>query len=160
MNKEQERVRGFYKEFLSWKAEGVGMWIGAGILEVLFVVMMMIPYQEMKLDIGLVGLPAILGFAGAALYIAPYITFHEGQNSVSIYEKIKYLPIDYCEIKKMRVTKLVLFVAKIFPVVLVCNLFFTYYGFGAIKAEDIIYVILLGMVWPIGSNLPYAWFGK
>ena len=160
MKKEQIRVRKFYKEFLSWKAEGVGMWLGSIIIEVFFVVMAVIPYQEMKQDIWLVGLPMIFGFAGGALYVAPYITFFENQKSVSIYEKIKYLPIDYQEVKKMRLEKLMIFEARIFLIVLVCNLFFSYFGFGAIAAEDVAYVVLIGLVCPIVSNLPYVWFSK
>lgn len=160
MNSEQFKVRKFYKEFLSWKADNVGMWIGAGIIEVLFVIMMMIPYPEMQTDLGFVVLPLMFGFFGPMLYIAPYITFREGQTSVSIYEKLKYLPIDYREIKKMRLINLVLFAGKVFPVILICQLFFTYFGYGAIRVEDVIYAILLGIVWPIVSNLPYAWFRK
>ena len=43
MKKEQQKVRAFYKEFLSWKAESIGQWIGAGFLEVVFGIMMMVP---------------------------------------------------------------------------------------------------------------------
>lgn len=160
MNAEQIKVRKFYKEFWSWKADNVGIWIGAGIIEVLFVIMMMIPYPEMQTDMGFVALPLMFGFFGPMLYMVPYITFREGQNSVSIYEKLKYLPIDYKEIKKLRLTKLVLFVAKIFPIILICQLFFTYFGYGSIRGEDVVYAALVGLVWPVVSNLPYAWFSK
>lgn len=160
MNSEQLKVRKFYKEFWPWKADNIGMWIGAGIIEVLFVIMMMIPYPKMQADMGFVVLPLMFGFFGPMLYMVPYITFREGQNTVSIYEKLKYLPIDYKEIKKLRLIKLVLFAVKIFPIILICQLFFTYFGFGNIRIEDVIYVILVGLVWPIMSNLPYAWFNK
>lgn len=160
MNSEQLKVRKFYKEFLSWKADNVGMWIGAGIIEVLFVIMMMIPYPEMQADTGFVVLPLMFGFFGPMLYMFPYITFREGQNTVSIYEKLKYLPIDYREIKKMRLIKLVLFVVKIFPIILICQLFFCTFGFEMIRTEDVVYTILVGLVWPIVSNLPYALLGK
>ncbi|MBR3769436.1 MAG: hypothetical protein IKL06_02775 [Lachnospiraceae bacterium] len=160
MNKEQEKIFSFYKEFWSWKAENIGMWIGAGILEFLFGIFMMIPYAEMQSDMGMIVLPMLMGFGGGAMYIAPYITFREGQDTVSIYEKIKYLPIDYREVKKLRVKKLVLFVAKIFAVILAFKLFFSTYGTEWIRSIDIIYTILVGLVWPIVSNLPYAWFSK
>lgn len=160
MNREQEKIFAFYKEFWSWKADNIGMWIGAGIVEVLFGIFMMIPYPEMQSDMGFVVLPMIMGFGGAAMYIAPYISFREGQDTVSIYEKIKYLPIDYLEVKKMRLRKLVQFVAKVFVIIFVCQMFFTYYGFGAIRPEDVIYAVLVGLVWPIVSNLPYAWLSK
>lgn len=160
MNAEQMKVRKFFKEFWSWKAENVGMWLGSGIIEVLFGIMMMIPYPEIQADMGLVALPLMFGFFGPMLYMVPYITFREGQNTVSIYEKLKYLPIDYKEIKKLRLSKLVLFVAKIFPIIFICQLFFTYFGYGHIRTEDVIYAVLVGLVWPVVSNLPYAWFSK
>lgn len=94
------------------------------------------------------------------MYIAPYITFREGTDTVSIYEKIKYLPIDYREVKKLRLKKLIQFVAKIFVIIFVCQMFFTFFGVGAIRGEDILYVILIGFVWPIISNFPYVWFSK
>jgi len=160
MNKEQERIFAFYKEFWSWKADNIGMWIGAGILEVLFGIFMMIPYSEMQSDMAFVVLPMMLGFGGGAMYIAPYITFREGMDTVSIYEKIKYLPIDYREMKKLRVKKLVQFVAKVFVIMFGCQMFFTYFGVGKIRLADVVYAILVGLVWPILSNLPFAYFSK
>lgn len=160
MSKEQEKIFAFYKEFWSWKAENIGMWIGAGILEVLFSIFMMIPYSEMQSDMGFVVLPMMMGFGGAAMYIAPYITFREGQETVSIYEKIKYLPIDYQEVKKLRVKKLVQFVARGFAVILVFKLFFSTFGTEMIRSIDILYTILVGLVWPIISTFPCVWFSK
>jgi len=160
MNKEQEKIFAFYKEFWSWKAENVGMWIGAGILEVLFGIFMMIPYAEMKSDMGFIVLPMMMGFGGAAMYIAPYMTFREGTDTVSIYEKIKYLPIDYREVKKLRLKKMIQFVAKIFVIIFGFYMFFTYFGVGAIRLEDVIYVALVGLVWPVVSTFPYVWFSK
>ena len=160
MNAEQRKVRAFCKEFLSWKAESVGMWIGAGILEVLYVIMMMIPYQEMKTDMAFIVFPLMFGYLGPMLYISPYLTFREGTNVVYIYEKLKYLPIDRKEIRKMRVTKLVLFVGKIFPIVCIVQLLFTYFGYGEILLEDIVYACLMGFIWPFATNLGYTWLGK
>lgn len=160
MNKEQEKIFAFYKEFWSWKAENIGMWIGAGILEVLFAIFMMIPYAEIQNDTGMIVLPMLMGLGGGAMYIAPYITFREGTDTVSIYEKIKYLPIDYREVKKLRVKKLVLFVAKVFAVIMAFKLFFGTFGFEMIQSMDILYTVLVGFVWPIVSNLPYVWFSK
>lgn len=160
MNKEQEKIFAFYKEFWSWNAENIGMWIGAGILEVLFAIFMMIPYAEMQSDMGMVVLPMLMGFGGGAMYIAPYITFREGTDTVSIYEKIKYLPIDYREVKRLRLKKLIQFVAKIFVVILVFKLFFSTFGMEMIRGVDILYTILVGLVWPVLSVFPYVWFSK
>ena len=160
MNKEQEKIVAFYKEFWSWKAENIGMWIGAGILEFLFGIFMMIPYAEIQSDMGMIVLPMLMGFGGGAMYIAPYITFREGTDTVSIYEKIKYLPIDYREVKRLRVKKLVLFALKVFAVIMVFKLFFGTFGVEKIRSMDILYTTLVGLVWPIVSNLPYAYLSK
>ena len=160
MKKEQERVFSFYKGFWSWKAENIGMWIGAGILEVLFGVFMLIPYSEIQSDMGFVILPMLMGIGGATMYMAPYLTFREGNDTVSIYEKIKYLPIDYREVKKLRLKKLIQFVAKVFAVILVIKLFFCAFGTDTIRNIDIAYTILVGLVWPIISAFPYVWFSK
>ena len=121
--------------------------------------MMMVPYQEMREDSGFVAMPMLFGFLGAMLYIAPYLTFREEGNSVSIYEKIKYLPVDYRQIQKMRVWYLIRFVAKIFPVLFLLQMATSYWS-KTLTAANLICAILLGLVWPILSNLPFAWFGK
>ena len=113
----------------------------------------------MREDSGFVAMPMLFGFLGAMLYIAPYLTFREEGNSVSIYEKIKYLPVDYRQIQKMRVWYLIRFVAKIFPVLFLLQMATSYWS-KTLTAANLIYVILLGLVWPILSNLPFAWFGK
>ena len=160
MNREQEKIEKFYREFWSYKAENIGMWIGAGFLEVLFGIFMMIPYPEMQSDMSFVALPLMLGFAGGAMYLAPYISFFEGQTGIAIYEKIKYLPIDYREVKKYRLKKLMMFVAKVFVIMFAGQMFFTYFGVGTIRLVDVVYAVLVGYVWPIVSNLPFAMLSK
>lgn len=160
MNDEQRKVRKFYKEFLSWKAENIGVWIGAGFIEVLFAVMMMIPYQEMLHDPGLFVFPVLFGWLGPMLYLKPYQTFAEGQQQCSIYEKIKYLPIDLKEIRKMRVVYLASFVGKIFPIMMILQLLCAYWSFKEITIANIIYAIGMGFVLPVLGNLPGAVIGK
>ena len=111
MSDEQRKVRKFYKEFLSWKAENIGVWIGTGFIEVLFAVMMMIPYQEMLHDPG--------------LFVFP-----------------------------------VLFVGKIFPIMMILQLLCAYWSFKEITIANIIYAIGMGFVLPVLGNLPGAVIGK
>ena len=159
MSEEQKRVRKFYKTFLSWKAENIGMWIGAGFLEILFAISMMIPLQEIVYEPGLVTFPFLLSVLGAMLYIRPYQVFVEERQETSIYEKIKYLPIDIAEIRKMRVVYLVSFVGKIFPIVLILQLLFAHWYFE-ITLGNVIYAVIMGVVLPIIGNLPGALSGK
>ena len=159
MKKEQQKVRAFYKEFLSWKAESIGQWIRAVFLVLSFGITIIVPFHFFFEDSVFVPMPMLFGFLGAMLYIAPYLTFREEGNSVSIYEKIKYLPVDYRQIQKMRVWYLIRFVAKIFPVLFLLQMATSYWS-KTLTAANLIYAILLGLVWPILSNLPFAWFGK
>lgn len=157
MREEQKKVRAFYKNFLSWKAENVGMWIGAGLMETFFAISMMIPYQEIRLDKGVLAFPLMFGLLGPMLYLVPYRKFMEQQQWCNIYEKLKYLPIDKKEIRKMRAVYLFSFVGKIFPIVFVIQLLFSYWMFDEVTIQNIIYGILTGFVWPYLSNLPMVW---
>ena len=159
MNSEQRKVRKFYKEFLSWKADNIGLWIASGFMVVFFCVTMLISYEEILENMKLVMFPMLLGFLGPYFYLNPYITFREGTESYSIYERIKYLPIDYHEIQKMRAAYLAKFVGKVFLAVLFFQVFLMF-GAGGFTIENVLYVLLIGLVWPFVSNLPIAWFSK
>lgn len=137
----------------------MGLWLAAGFMETFFCVLAMIPYQEMMLDKEFMLFPLLFGFAGPFFYLRPYITFREGTESYSIYERIQFLPVDYGEIQKMRTIYLAKFVAKIFPIVFLLQMLFSYWFFK-ITIANVVYAVLIGLVWPFLSNLPAAWFSR
>lgn len=159
MNSEQMKVRKFYKEFLSWSADNIGVWIVAGFMEFLYLVMMAIPYGEMAEEGAVALFPLMFGFFGPYFYLNPYIVFREDTKTYSIYERIKFLPVDFREIQKMRVIYLGKFVVKIAPVIILIHLLTTHFSYG-ITIESIGYSVLFALVWPFLSNLPIAWFSK
>ena len=159
MNSEQRKVRKFYKEFLTWSADNMGLWLAAGFMEVLHGVMMMVPYQEMLEERAFILFPLLLGFAGPYFYLSPYITFREDTVSYSIYERIKYLPVDFREIQKMRTLYLAKFVGKIAPIFILCQLFFAHFSYG-ITWGNVVYAFFGAIIWPFVSNFPIAWFSK
>lgn len=159
MNSEQRRVRKFYKEFLTWSADNIGLWIAAGFMEVFYGVMMMIPYQEMAEEGAFLMLPLLFGFAGPFFYLRPYIAFREDTEYYSIYERIKYLPVDFREIQKMRTIYLAKFVGKIAPVFILVQLLATNFSYE-ITMGNVMYALFGGLIWPFLSNLPVAWFSK
>lgn len=159
MNSEQKKVREFYKEFLTWSADNIGMWIAAGFMEVFYFAMMAIPYEEMAEEGALALFPLVLGFLGPYFYLNPYLVFREDTKSYSIYERIQFLPVDFREIQKMRVIYLAKFVVKIAPAIILIQLLTTGFSYG-ITAESIVYAIFCGLVWPFLSNLPVAWYSK
>lgn len=159
MNSEQRKVRDFYKDLLSWSAENVGMWFVAGFFEFLCFIMMAVPYQEMMEEGPLMVIPMLFGSVGAYFYLCPYLSFREGTKTVSIYERIKYLPIDYREIRKMRTIYLAKFVVKIFPAMLVIQLLTTLFSYE-ITVANVLYAVAASLLLPFFANLPVAWFTK
>ena len=159
MNSEQRKVREFYKNLLSLSAENVGMWFVAGFFEFICFVMMAVPYQEMLEEGPLMVIPMMFGSFAAYFYLCPYLTFREGAKSVSIYERIKYLPVDYREIQKMRSIYLAKFVLKTFPAMLVVQLLTTLFSYE-ITMANILYAVGVSLLLPLLINLPVAWFSK
>ena len=160
ITKEQKQVRSFYKEFLSWKAENIGMWIGAGFVEFLFLLFIAIPAQELFGDSHAERLfliyDVILGWLAPFLYIMPYVTFKEDKKDCSIAAKLKYLPVSLREIQKMRVWYVLRFVAIQFLVALVLQMLTSWFSYHEITWINIIYVLWSALVWPLITNLSVA----
>lgn len=159
MNSEQRKVRKFYKEFLTWNADNIGLWIAAGFMEAFYLGMMAIPYGEMAEEGAFILFPLLFGFAGPYFYLNPYIVFREDTKTYSIYERIKFLPVDFREIQKMRIIYLAKFVVKIAPAIILIQLLTTGFSYG-ITVESVVYAVFCGLVWPFLSNLPIAWCSK
>lgn len=159
MNSEQKKVRTFYKEFLTWSADNIGIWIAAGFMEIFYFVFMAIPYGEMIKEGVFILFPLMCGFAGAYFYLNPYLVFREDTKYYSIYERIKFLPVDFREIQKMRTIYLAKYVIKIAPAMVLVQLLTSKFSYE-ITWECVVYAIFCGVIWPFLSNLPIAWFSK
>ena len=161
---DQQMIRKFYKEFLSWKAENIGLWIAAGFLEMLFLIFMAIPLRDYSTGEGIeaatILLAVLFGWLAPLFYIMPYIAFKEGADQSSISAKLKYLPVDIREIQKMRVIYLTKFVVKLFPMALLLQLCTSWYSYHAIGWQNICYVVGAALIWPLISNLPIAIFSR
>lgn len=162
--KQQRVIRSFYKEFLSWRTESVGNWIGAGFCQVFFWLCIAVPFQEVieegQLDRIMILMGMALGWLPSFLYIMPYITYKESGQDCSIVAKLKYLPVDIREIQKMRVIYLTKFIVKLFPMSLVIQLLTTWYSYGEISWMNICYVIVAAGLWPWILNAPVAMFSR
>lgn len=162
--KQQRVIRSFYKDFLSWRTESVGNWIGAGFCQVFFWLCMAVPFQEIigegELDKIMILMGMALGWLPSFLYICPYITYKEMGQDYSVCAKLKYLPVDMHEIQKLRLNLLTKFIMKMFPVSLVLQLLTTWYSYGEISWMNICYVIVAAFLWPWGLSAPVAWFSR
>lgn len=160
VSEEQKMIRKFYKEFLSWKSENIGMWIGAGFVEMFLLLSAMVPFQEVlgtsEIEKTMIIMVAVVGWLAPFLYIMPYVTFKEEQKDCSITAKLKYLPVDIKEIQKMRVTYLVKFVVKQFLAALVLQILTSMYSYGEITWANVWYIVVAALVWPLVVNMPVA----
>lgn len=160
VSEEQKMVRKFYKEFLSWKSENIGMWIAAGFIEMCFIIFTMIPFQEVlgtsQIERTIIIMEVVLGWMAPFVYIMPYVTFKEEQKDCSITAKLKYLPVDIEEIQKMRVIYLLKFVIKQFVAALVLQMLTSVYSYGEITWANVWYIVVAALVWPLVVNMPVA----
>ncbi len=157
---QKEIIKKFYKDFLSWKADNVGMWILAGMVEVIYGILMMIPLEELFKERQMFGILLLVGMLGPYLYLLPYIIFSEERKQYRIYEKIKYLPVDKKMVQQIRVEKLIRFVIKIFPIMAALHLGMSFLTMHRLTIWNFVYIICYGLIGPILMNLPIAWYEK
>ncbi len=152
----EQMLEQFFKEFFTWKADNIGIWIVAGMLEFVCVILMCIPFQNMQED-GLMGIAAILAVGGAWYYINPYIFYlNEGKRN-RIYHVINYLPVSLKELRLFRLKKVTLFCVKIFLVFLVGQMIFALIFFHGISWGNLIYPFVCGLVAPMLSATISVW---
>lgn len=165
MTDEQRKVRKFYKDFQGWKLDTIGTWIGAGLMVMFMVISCAIPVQEMiEQQTGTVdGIAWIMvlmfGPLAGFLYLSPYTSVTEmvsaGQaKSVRIIDKLKYLPIDLKEIRKMKIIYLIKFFAKIAPFCLLLQILTSVNTYGKITWVNVAYILVMAFLWPVLVNLP------
>lgn len=154
-NREQV-IDKFFKEFFTWKADNIGMWIVAGFMEVICVGFMCIPFQNM-IEEGLVGIAAILAVLGAWYYINPYIFYMDEGKRRRIYYVINYLPVSLKELRIFRLKKVTLFCLKMFLIFIVGQLIFALICFHEISWGNFIYPFVCGLVAPMVSAFLSIW---
>ncbi|MBE5888335.1 MAG: hypothetical protein E7283_05790 [Lachnospiraceae bacterium] len=165
MTEEQKKVRKFYKDFQGWKPDTIGTWIGAGFLVVFMLIGCAIPVQEMIAqvdgDVELLGWMMVLMFGPLAgfLYLRPYTTYTENlytnnAKTVRIIDKLKYVPIDLSEIRKMKVTYLFKFYAKIAPFCMLLQVLTSLHSYNEVTWKNVLYIFVMAFVWPVLANLP------
>ncbi|MBQ8625538.1 MAG: hypothetical protein IJ419_05215 [Agathobacter sp.] len=163
MTEEQKKVRKFYKDLHGWKVDTIGTWFGAGFLVMLMLVVCAIPVQEMLLEWKeehIVWLMMLLfGPLAGLLYLRPYTSMSEmvytnQTKNVRIIDKLKYLPIDIKEIRKMKVIYLIKFFAKILPFALGLQILTSIASYGEITWMNVVYVLAIAFLWPVAVNLP------
>lgn len=152
----EQMLNHFFKEFFTWKADNIGMWILAGVLEVICVIAMCIPIQDKPAD-GLVLLVTLLAVQGVSFYINPYIFYLNEGKRTRIYPLINYLPVSRKELRIFQLKKATLFCVKMFLIFLVGQMMFALICFHEIGWGNLIYPLICGLVAPMISGVISIW---
>ncbi len=165
MNEEQRKVRKFYKQFLSWRSESIGVWIGAGFLVMFMLVGCAVPVQEILEGSGTNGslmlvITMFSAILAGVLYLRPYQGYMENQKTETILSKLKYVPVDFKEIFRMKLTYMIRFFAIICPFCLMLQVLTSGYSYGEITWKNVAYVFVVAFVWPVLGNLWILLFDK
>lgn len=152
-------VEEFFHEFLSWRAESVGTWIGCGFLELLFIISMIVPLQEYS-DYTMVLSAVFMGVMGVLVYLRPYISFMENGKSQRIYQKIKYFPVALEELRRFRAKRVLRFTSAIAAPVGVIHLLAAQFAYGGIIWSNILVVVGVGFLLPFGFGLLLTYLEK
>lgn len=147
------KLKYFFTNFGSVRADNIGFLLLAVLFEFFHGAAMMVPYQEVLYDRAVFLVPMATGAFGPALYLLPYFLVMEDGKGISITEKLKYLPVDVRDIRRLRIEKLAAFVCRLFPVFFCLQLLFSGLYFKEICIGNILYALFFGLVWPFLSNL-------
>ncbi len=157
-SKEQRTLQEFYKDLLAWNGESTLCWILTGLMVGISGIFIMIPYQEVAADI-----KEMCGFIftfiafGVISYLQPYIRFNEGGKMISIYQKLKYIPVSKREIRLYCLQKLLIFCIRMFLVLFVLQIFFAIVFFKEIVWGNIWYPVVFGGLIPFGLGAICIW---
>ena len=160
IDKEREEVlTGFFKNFFSWKADNIGYWIVAVMVELEAVVVMCIPFQNLnKENVWWVSLLFVVG--GALLYISPYIYYRDGMKERHIYDTIKYLPVSSEELKFFRWKKSGIFCLKMFGIFFAGQMISSLICFQQIGWSNLLFPIVGGLLLPLVMSGLHIWTVK
>ncbi len=145
--KRDKIIESFYKEFFTYSAGNIGMWIAAGIMEFLGAIVLVVSYDKVQAG-ELWGFAVMGATAGAACYISPYQNVQEFGKSTSVYPILQYLPISRKELQNYWLKKLAIFCTRIFVVFLVLQVFISLIATHGIALWSIGYVALCSWILP------------
>ena len=149
--RQQQTIAEFFKDYNSYTAANIGMWIGAGLAEFFLGIFMCFPYQDIKMD-AFADLMIFFSFWGAWLYIMPYIAYYTEGKKHRIYDKLKYFPVSLRQLRLFRMKKLIRFCLIVFGFFLVGQLFFAFISYGRIELCNLLYPLIGGFIIPFGVS--------
>jgi len=100
----------------------------------------------------------LFGPLAGFLYLQPYTNYAENPNTnnvkwVHVTEKLKYMPIDFGEVRKMKAIYLIRFYAIIAPFCVLLQVLTSMFSYKEVTWNNVIYIIAVAFVWPTVVNL-------
>ncbi|MGN0142226.1 MAG: hypothetical protein ACI4AD_08350 [Roseburia sp.] len=160
IDEQRKCIRSFDRKYLA-ECRNSGLdYLGIGMLGILSVILMMIPWQELRREVALTFLGiAFLIALPAVVYVSRYIVFMENGKKCVLMDKIKYLPVDLEQVFYVRMIYLLKFQAKFFALYLGIQLLFAWIFTGRAGIENIVYTAISGYMIPVLLGMLYLWQG-
>ena len=145
---QEQKMDAFYEEFFETKEFAWGTTFLVGIFLFLQMIFMCMPVQEVIEEKNM-GLFSLLTSVWAShSYLCQYLTYTYQQKGVSIYEKLKYHPVDIKVLRRLAIKKMLRFHRKTFLVALVLQLLFSAIICNEITWCNIVYIVVTAFLVP------------
>jgi len=154
----QQIIDEFYREFLSYRPESIGVWFGSGLIAVIYGIYMWVPYELHTVSL----VPAIMlffGFLGPYLYLQPYRVYREvtlGNTmpaAKSIGAILRYVPVDSADLRLYRRKKLFRFCTCSGIVYIAGQLLISLAICRRLTVETVVFAIFMGYILPLLTNM-------
>lgn len=166
-NPEQKKIQKFFKDFIkdNWRSGGV--WFLQGLFVFLFLIACMMPVQEYfggateeQVDRIMLVVVGALGPAIAYMRIQPYTLYMENQKNRTMFDLLKYYPVDRKEIKKMKTFYMIRFMAKLLPICILAQIPATIWEYGTFTWINVVFISVAVFVWPVIWGIIVIWTEK
>lgn len=152
---QRELLRAFDKELFSYT--GQIAWFLPAIFSFMLLVIMCIPFQEIKNEGSIIGITGMLTLFTAFYVLAPYIfsndSFTPQQPKSPTYEKLKYLPISKKQYIFVRMEYVFRFFRRLTIIALILHCSISVFAYHTITIENILYILVILLVLPLAVSL-------
>lgn len=161
---QEQKIEQFFEEYYRFKKwDKQSSDVVAGLFICIQVVLMIFPIQLLLTEENRFVLLILIGTFGMnapLYYMLSYRILKEGHQKESVWQKLKYLPVELETFKKWRLRLLVRFVGKEFLACLSIQLLFSLIIMHKISWINVVYVVLVGLFIPILVNGFNIWLEK
>lgn len=153
---QKQKIEQFFEEyyrFKKWDKQSCD--VVAGVFAFIQIVLMIFPIQILYTEENRFGLLLLIGTFGMyapLYYMLPYRLLKEGKQKTTVWQKLKYLPVELESLKKWRIRLLVRYVGKVFLACLIIQLLFSLITIHSISWVNIVYVVVAGFAIPMLVN--------